>query len=157
MFNLNEILTFEYQNEHVLEHDLQMKKNFSNPKIYTANGDLSKRWYVYFSYRNPQTGKLERMKNIYGKCNNYKTKEDRLSVLTIYRRKLLQVLKEGFNPFEDNSDLLKKRTTIKTTQAIEQTTIETVVKVPKMTLKEAFDLGLKLKEKLVSKRTINDY
>ena len=158
MFNLNEIITFEYQNEHVLEHDLQMKKNFSNPKIYTAKGDLSKRWYVYFSYRNPKTGKLDRMQNIYGKCNNYKNKEDRLSVLTAYRKKLLQLLKEGFNPFEDNSDLFKNRTAIKTPQVIEQPSIEPeVVEVPKMTLREAFDYGLKLKEKLVNPRTIKDY
>ena len=86
MFNLNEILNFECQNEHVLEHDLQMKKNYSPPKIYTAKGDLSKRWYVYFTFRNPETGKLERVKNIYGKSNLYKTKEDRLSVLTAYRK-----------------------------------------------------------------------
>ena len=157
MFNLNEILTFEYQNEHVLEHDLQMKKNFSNPKIYTANGDLSKRWYVYFSFRNPKTGKLQRMKNIYGKCNNYNTKEDRLSVLTIYRKKLLQLLKEGFNPFENNNELFENRSKIKPTLAIEKTTLEPVVETPKMTLQEAFDFGLKLKEKLVSPRTINDY
>ena len=69
MFNLNEILNFECQNEHVLEHDLQVKKHFSTPKIYNANGDLNKRWYVYFSYRNPKTGKLVRMKNIYGKSS----------------------------------------------------------------------------------------
>ena len=37
-------------------------------------------------------GKLQRMKNIYGKCNSYKTKEDRLSVLTQYRKKLLSLL-----------------------------------------------------------------
>jgi len=99
---LNELLIFDYQNEHVLEHDLLVKKNFSTPKIYKANGDLEKRWYVYFSYRNPQTGKLERMKNIYGKSNNYKTKEERLSVLSAYSKKLLQLLKAGFDPYENN-------------------------------------------------------
>jgi len=56
MPNLNLLLTFEYPDEHVLEHDLLMKKNFSNPKIYTAKGNLAKRWYVYFSFRNPETG-----------------------------------------------------------------------------------------------------
>ena len=99
MHTLNEFLTFEHESEHVLEHNLLVKKLFSNPKIYNANGDLSKRWYVYFSYRNPKTGKLERMKNIYGIVNNYKSKEDRLSILTIYRRNLLSLLKEGYNPF----------------------------------------------------------
>jgi len=46
MPNLNELLTFEYENA----YDLPVKKNYSFPKIYTANGDLNKRWYVYFSY-----------------------------------------------------------------------------------------------------------
>ena len=46
MFNLNEILKFEYQSEHVLEHDLQMKKNFPLPKIYTANGNFKQRWFA---------------------------------------------------------------------------------------------------------------
>lgn len=90
MLFLNQLLIFDSENEHVLEHDLLEKKNYSTPKIYNANGDLTKRWYVYFSYRNPATGKLERSKNVYGKTNSYKTKEDRLSVLTVYLKKLLQ-------------------------------------------------------------------
>lgn len=155
MFNLNEILTFEYQNEHVLEHDLQMKLNFSSPKIYNAKGDLTKRWYIYFSYRNPETGKLQRMKNIYGKSNNYKTKEDRLSALTIYRKKLLHLLIAGFNPFEDNIAMFAKRNEVKKPSTSEN--IIPIIEESKMTLKEAFDLGLKFKDKLVSARTKRDY
>ncbi len=109
MFYTNEITTFIFQNEHDLEHDLLVKKSFSIPKIYTANGDLKKRWYVYFSYRNPDNGKLKRMKNIYGIVNKYKTKEERLSILTSYRRNLLKLLKEGFDPFADNTALFEKR------------------------------------------------
>lgn len=44
-------ITIEHETEHDLEHDLSTKPNFSVPKIYTAKGDLSKRWYVYFSFR----------------------------------------------------------------------------------------------------------
>ena len=102
MFVLNDYLANEHDFEHVLEHSLLKKKKFSAPKIYSANGNLSKRWYVYFSYRNPETGKLQRMKNIYGVANNYGTKEERLTILTTYRNKLLKLLREGFNPFEDN-------------------------------------------------------
>ena len=39
MSNLNEILTFEYGNAYDFAYDLSMKKNYSNPKIYTASGD----------------------------------------------------------------------------------------------------------------------
>jgi len=51
MHYINDLIILGSQNEHDLEH----KKQFSDPKIYDANGDLSKRWYVYFSYRNPET------------------------------------------------------------------------------------------------------
>jgi len=94
MLNINEFITFEHENEHDLEHDLAHKKDFSAPKIYTANGNLSKRWYVYFSFRDPETGRLKRMKNIYGNANSHKTKEDRLMLLSRYRRRLLKLLQE---------------------------------------------------------------
>ncbi len=50
MSNFNKSLIFDNQNAYVFAYDLSMKKKYSNPKIYDANGDLSKRWYVYFSY-----------------------------------------------------------------------------------------------------------
>ena len=81
------------------------KKLYSIPKINTANGDLSKRWYVYYSFRNPETGKMKRMSNIYGRINLFKTKEARLSVLSIYHKRLIHLLKQGYNPFENNTQL----------------------------------------------------
>ena len=158
MFNSNQILTFDYENEHVFEHDLLVKKNFSNPKIYTAKGDLSKRWYVYFSFRNPETGKLQRMKNIYGKTNHYKTKEDRMWILSAYRKKLLQLLKKGFNPFEDNSEIYSEQS-----QKNKKSNREDVVSKEEtpteiqMTVKEAFDFALNLKEKMISSTTKRGY
>ena len=90
---IHEFLTFTIKNEHDLEHDLKKKPHFSLPKIYTADGDLSKRWYVYFSFRNPKTGRMKRLGNIYGKVNKYKTKEARLTILTSYRKNLLFLLR----------------------------------------------------------------
>lgn len=105
MQSIYEFITFTTKIEHDLEHDLTQKKLFSIPKIYTANGDKSKRWYVYFSFRDPKTGNLKRMPNIYGETNKYKTKEDRLSMLSVYRKRLIYLLKKGYNPFEDNAEL----------------------------------------------------
>ena len=160
MFTLNEIITFEHESEHVLEHDLSNKNLFSNPKIYNANGNLTKRWYVYFSFRNPSSGKMERMGNIYEKTNKYKTKEDRLAILSSYRRNLLHLLKEGYDPFKDNTALFLKPkekannsivapTQTKRIRDNKKDITETVNKQPKMTLREGFDFGLKLKEKAV--------
>lgn len=52
-----DLITLEFLNEHDLEH----KRKFSTPKIFDADGDLKKRWYVYFSFRNPETGRMKRM------------------------------------------------------------------------------------------------
>ena len=153
MSMINELLIFEYQNEHVLEHDLLMKKNFSPPKIYSAKGDLSKRWYVYFSYRNPKTGKLQRMKNIYGVVNKSKTKEGRMFTLSMYRKKLLQLLKLGYNPFGDNTALHHKQTTSKNSEKGKPGRS----KPTSMTLRQAFDFALELKEKVVTTSTKRGY
>ncbi|MCW2119747.1 hypothetical protein [Flavobacterium sp. 7A] len=57
---------------HVSVHDLPMKPNHNKPKFYTGGVDilrwnklskaeqkeaLSKEWYLYFSFRNPETTK----------------------------------------------------------------------------------------------------
>lgn len=65
MHTVFDYLAQELQNEYESEYDLTLKKNYSTPKIYSANGNLSKRWYVSFSYREPKTGKLKRQTPIY--------------------------------------------------------------------------------------------
>lgn len=174
MLSFNEIITFDSRNEHDLEHDLKIKKKFSAPKIYDASGDLTKRWYVYFSFRNPTTGKLERMKNIYGKANQYKSKEDRIAVLSIYRNNLLKLLNEGYSPFKDNSELYQKNATTKLrkseTLEVAPLSLQTekasdpVIKAHEsdsedysMTLEDAFAFALQLKLKTVAPRTLKDY
>ncbi|MCX7551841.1 tyrosine-type recombinase/integrase [Xanthomarina sp. F2636L] len=167
MFILTEFLTNEHGNEHVLEHSLLKKKIFSAPKIYTANGDLKKRWHVYYSYRHPETGKLQRMKNIYGNANRYETKEDRLAILSVYRMKLLSLLKEGFNPFEDNTQRYQQREDKRLNPVIDKHSekekstavkeLEVAPQEPVLTYREAFEKGLKFKEKLISDTTKRSY
>ncbi|MEM5564154.1 tyrosine-type recombinase/integrase [Psychroserpens sp. AS72] len=162
MFNLNSYLTNEHGNEHILEHSLSNKKKFTAPKIYSANGNLTKRWYVYYSFRNPESGILQRIKNVYGGANRYNTKEDRLTILSIYRVKLLSLLKEGFNPFEDNTALYekregKKRNSIKHKNEVTEVKLTISPKVSVLSYKEAFVKGLKYKEKLISDTTRRSY
>lgn len=86
------------QSEHVFEHTLKEKKKYSEPKIYDANGDLSKRWYVYFSFRKNADGLLERFPvNIY--APQHLEKRERLAWLKTMQRNLSILLKDGFNPF----------------------------------------------------------
>ena len=172
MLTITELVTFEFQNEHDLEHDLEHKKKFSEPKIYDASGDLSKRWYIYFSYLNPKTGKMKRMKNIYGKANSQRTKENRYALLTLYRKRLVQLLKEGYDPYSDNTDFYYRKTEAKVseTEIQFQSTSEPPKEVPfeaekpksavldnGMKIMDAFNYALALKSNIVQENTLNDY
>ncbi|WP_046759357.1 tyrosine-type recombinase/integrase [Kordia jejudonensis] len=96
MHSFNEIL----QNEYVTEYNLKGKKDYSEPKIYDAKGDLNKRWYVYYSYRDPKTDKLKRQPPIYKGANRFKTKAERLEILTAYKIALKKLLSQGYSPYE---------------------------------------------------------
>ncbi|WP_257984569.1 tyrosine-type recombinase/integrase, partial [Psychroflexus sp. MES1-P1E] len=108
------------QKVHGKVHDSDMKLDYSEPKIFTGGVDinswsklsnrekkeaLSKRWYVYYSFRNPKTGKLARQTNIKGGANQYKDKKSRYHILSKLQESLAYVLAEGFNPYKDNSSL----------------------------------------------------
>ncbi len=82
-------------------YDLATKKSYSEPKIYDAGGDLSKRWYVYYSFRNPETDKLERQVPIYNKVNFFETLKERKAAIKILREAVSAILKNGYNPFND--------------------------------------------------------
>ena len=161
MTNFKQIFNEAYNNAYVFAYDSTLKHNFSDPKIYTAKGDLTKRWYVYFSFRNPKTGKLKRVTPFYGCANSYRTKVERMEVLVVYRRVLLKLLKQGYNPFEDNTALFEK---LQSGSIIEKSTATTVTKdvvtvAPDdaMPYKQALYLGLKFKEKLVNETTKRSY
>ncbi|SNR51094.1 hypothetical protein SAMN06265371_104153 [Lutibacter agarilyticus] len=140
MLKLIELLIFEHRNE----HSLQIKKPYSVPKIYTGNDNLKKRWYVYYYFRNPKTGLLEKMGNIYGNSNHYKTKAESLSILTSLQKNLLNLLKKGYNPFKENQELYNKEI-----EKIPSTIAD--VEEPKMTIKEAIDFALNLKKQSLAK------
>ncbi|CAM3360438.1 tyrosine-type recombinase/integrase [Zobellia roscoffensis] len=108
------------QSVHETVHTFTMKPTYTEPKIFTGGVDidqwsklskseqkeaLSKPWYVYFSFRNPDTGLLKRQPNIKAGANFHTNKRDRLSFLKIIRTKLHFLLIEGFNPYERNIEL----------------------------------------------------
>ncbi|TBN04452.1 site-specific integrase [Hyunsoonleella flava] len=164
MLNSNEILKFAYVNEYESAYDLSQPKLFSKPKIYTAKGDLTRRWHIYFSFRNPDTGKLKRMTPFYGEANKYKTKEERLEVLTIYRKALLKLLKLGYNPFVDNTELYKKLNrkkgplpTNKISEVLKEGDTSYEKEKTKMSIRDAFDFGIKMKEKVINTTTKKGY
>ncbi|UOY04980.1 site-specific integrase [Muricauda sp. SCSIO 64092] len=86
------------------------RKKYTEPKIYHGGEDfdLSKRWYVYYSYESPnlkdKLGKpiMVRQAPVTMSINRkYKTKAERLMQLGIVKEVLLEMLKEGYSPYKD--------------------------------------------------------
>ena len=159
MLNFNFIISTAYESAYGNAYDLPLKKQFSKPKIYNAKGDLTKRWYVYFSYRDPSTGKLMRQTPFYGNANTYKTKEERMAVLTIYRNIILKYLNEGYSPYEDNElknptsedikdDLLEQEVPQELEEELPNTEPEIETSQAKqLGVKEAFEFVMTIKER----------
>jgi hypothetical protein len=166
---------------HDTVHDLPMKTNYSEPKIFTGKVDfyqwnklskqeqfdaLSKDWYVYYSIRNPKTGKLVRQTNIKQEANRIKTAKERFEYLKTIQHDLLILLKKGYSPYQDNTELTNKYFNItnstdkpeisipETENAIEN--ISVITKKEK-TIREAFEFGLKNKINVLGKASYSNY
>jgi integrase len=133
---LQQILTNAYANAYENAYDLILLKLFSTPKIYTSNDDPSKRWYIYFSFRNPKSGKMERQTPIYAGINKHKTVKERKEAAQNLKWAVDRILKNGFNPYENSKlDEIEKHYNIK----------------------EAFEFGLEIKKKTLSENSYSDY
>ncbi len=169
MLKFNTLVKNEYAIAYDCAYDFPLKKQFSEPKIHIAKSNLEKRWYVYFSYRDPSTNKLKRQTPFYGNANTYKTKEERLAVLTIYKRIIHKYLKQGFSPYENNTGnfiKIHQASSPKTVNEIVEKPVEiiTIVKSPSdlaevstMGVSEAFDFVLKIKKKTLRDSSIRSY
>jgi integrase len=169
-----------------------MKLNYSEPKIYTGgvaisawskltmkekNKALSKDWFVYFSFREPTTGKLKKQPFIKAGVNKLKTKRERYAFLKTMQQALLELLQYGFDPYQDNSALekalfsveitTKKKGAIENQQEINNnaTSIQQII-VTKGTPKnieatrpisEAFKITLDLKVNMMNKNSFVQY
>ena len=148
MPKINVFLLNEYRNA----YGLSPKKNYSQPKIYDAKGDLSKRWYIYFSFRNPKSGLLEKQTPIYGGANTYKTKQERFEILNSYRKTLLEYLEKGLSPYEDNTVIPNEFSDISIVSEVPSVTEEV-----QTSIREAFALGITIKENVLSKTSISGF
>lgn len=95
-------LRSEYATKYATEYAMSNRGQWSKPKIYDAGGDITKRWYVYFSYRDPQTGKMVRQNPIYLGVNKaFKTLAERYANIKRVRAIVEQKLINGYNPYKD--------------------------------------------------------
>lgn len=127
MSNFSKYFKFEHRFEHQM--------NFTTPKIYHGGKtfDLSKRWYIYYKFKHPSSGKLIRQDNEYFDFNKYKTVKERLYRINIMRDRMELELKNGFSPYV------------------------TLTEEKKFTIEDSLNFCLSLKEKSVSETTYKDY
>ncbi|MFZ4523823.1 MAG: tyrosine-type recombinase/integrase [Bacteroidales bacterium] len=71
--------------------------NFKKARLFDAGGDLSKRWYVFYAFASPETGKFQRFRL---------SISDRILTASGRREKAHEIIKsinqklnQGFNPF----------------------------------------------------------
>ncbi len=114
MATLRELL----QIEHNSEHDLATKKNYGKVSIYDAKGNLSARWYIYYSFRNPETGYLERQPNVYMNINDFDTLRERTRAAKIVKESLEKLLQKGFNPYNENPPTPKNAKIINSSKSV---------------------------------------
>ena len=127
------------QCEHDFEHTLKEKKKYSEPKIYDADGDLSKRWYVYFSFRKTAESALVRFPNNFYAAQ-YLDKKDRLQWLKKIQRTLSILLKDGFDPYNPENKF-EFDTEDKSNQSIEEA-LKFALNIKKSTLAATSYKGL---------------
>ena len=160
-----------------------MNQPYSEPKIFTGGVSitqwkdlssaekklaLSKEWFVYYSYRDPESGKLKRQSHIKAGANRHKNMRARLSVLKTLQLNLGLLLENGFNPYEDNTTnkerfLGKKQEVAASidTVTVQPTTtgnnIQQVETIKEMSISEAFKFGLDIKKRELNSNSYHGY
>ncbi len=72
------------------------------PQLNDCAGDTSKKWFVFYSVRNPKSGKMERFKDYKG-LNNSKNTHARYLAAENSIENYTEKLKKGWSPFNDDS------------------------------------------------------
>ncbi|MEB8328630.1 tyrosine-type recombinase/integrase [Flavobacteriaceae bacterium KMM 6897] len=148
--------SIEYVNEYVYNSKKHFVMLYSTPKLYIpkiiVNGKKKatikkgKRWYVYFYYRDPDTGKMGNSPfKIYREINSFKSIKERRIVGNWYKNVVHGWLKDGFDPFDEASkEKILNKTRVFSVQDM-------------MTVRVAFEHGLEHKKNSLKKESFNMY
>lgn len=104
------------------------------PKLNNCRLDPSKRWFVYYSYRNPDTGKMVRFK-VHAGFDKIQSVQDKLKHAEIIIQQINRRLDVGFNPFHDTQKFMYENM-IEHHQALEK--LAEFLNVPISNLYKAF-------------------
>lgn len=70
------------------------------PHLVDAGGDVTKKWWVEYSFRNPKTGVMQRFRN-YTLFTNVPTAKSRYNIAAKFVSKLKVKIESGWTPFSD--------------------------------------------------------
>jgi hypothetical protein len=165
MSSISLLLRNVYENEYVFSMNL----NYSEPKIYTGAVDITewsrltkkqqkeallKDWYVYYSFRDPKTQKLKRQSQIKGGANRFKDKQSRCHILNQMQKALSIVLKEGYDPYQQNTTFIEYLEDHLNPEKKERPSPKVpLIKVHtenEINISDAFKLGLETKERVLA-------
>jgi integrase len=160
---------------------IMSKPNYSIPKIYTGGADtslwnqlsteeqkkyLKKDWYIYYSFRCPESGLLKRVTPIKGYANSYKTMKERMKYLNVMRDALELLLKNGLNPYTENdfsfidemlNEKVKANNTKSEKKPIEEKAILLASTKNINTIKDSFENVLKIKKNQMNTTSFKNY
>lgn len=123
-----------------------MENQFSEAKLYTtkSNGKSviipGKRWYVYYYFRNPATGKMEKFCDSC-KINKIKNVAERLKAGKAWVKAYNLLLQSGFNPFTPDGIPLKNNS----------------FDIENFTVLQAIDYAIENKAGELKPNTLSDY
>lgn len=110
---------------------IYLKHLYSKPKIYIpkkeVNGvlkpTLEKSWYVYYYYRNPYTGKMQKFIEKRG-INREKSLSNRNKMANILRKAVVRWLQDGYNPFVSNEKVVVDKNELSINEAIKKAFVQ---------------------------------
>jgi integrase len=83
----------------------RQKKLAIMPRLHNYDGDTSKQWFVFYSFRNPKSGKMQRFR-IYEGFTTLKTAEEKTQHGLKLADKIRQKLLNGWSPFQDEQKVV---------------------------------------------------
>ncbi len=81
---------------------MSRKKVIILPKLYDYDGDLSKKWFVFYSYRDPASGKMNRFK-VYDGISEKNTIVTRTNQANKIIEEFTKKILNGWTPYQDSS------------------------------------------------------
>lgn len=83
---------------------MKRKKLVILPKLNDSGGDLSKKWFIYYTVRNPRTNEMERFRD--HRELSQADESERRAIAEKKIRELTEKLKRGWTPFLDDEEAI---------------------------------------------------